>query len=178
MNALLEEFHVLNKYSVEDFYVDSIYSRMNREEERLRRFFMDYIIDNKCSFKLNNINNYLGALDIKESNVGEIIKNLRDKNGIYVEDNEVAFVYPVSSKSTNHRVYLEDGRELYAMCAIDSIGCSFTFNKDVYIKSSCSHCGEKITISVKAGEIVDHSPEDIHILHVNTNKFKDWGKSC
>ncbi|MGL6201167.1 MAG: organomercurial lyase [Lachnospiraceae bacterium] len=40
-------------------------------------------------------------------------------------------IYPISAHQTIHQVILEDGRKLYAICAIDALGCTYTFGQDI-----------------------------------------------
>ena len=108
-----------------------------------------------------------------------LAKDMNDKN-IFVADEEgnINFIYPVSALPTNHRVTLEDGRNFYAMCAIDSMGTAFTFKQNVHIESVCSQCGEKVVVDIKDQEIAYVEPDTLHVLHVDLNKSTNWADSC
>ena len=79
---------------------------------------------------------------------------------------------------TNHIVKLSDGREFFSMCAIDSLGAYSLFHKDVEINSICSNTGNKIYIKIKDRKIFEHYPNDIHVIHVDLNKNKNWASTC
>lgn len=64
------------------------------------------------------------------------------------------------------------------MCAIDAMGTAFTFKQDVKIESICSNCGEKIYVEIKDGKLGEYQPRDMHILHVDLNKNKNWSGEC
>jgi len=86
---------------------------------------------------------------------------------------DIAYVYPVSARPTQHMVSLKDGRDFYAMCAIDSLGCAFTFGQDANIKSSCSYCNKPITVSVQNQELSSYFPPDLRVSRYNSNMVKN-----
>jgi Alkylmercury lyase len=50
-------------------------------------------------------------------------------------DGEVTVAYPFSGRPTAHRVRFPDGRETYAMCAIDALGIAPMFGQTIEIRS-------------------------------------------
>ena len=64
------------------------------------------------------------------------------------------------------------------MCAIDALGSYSLFHQDTEINSICSQTGEKIYVRIKDREIAEHSPKDIHVIHVDLNKNKNWASTC
>ncbi len=170
----------LKNYTPEQLAIDSVDSRFNKSQNRIRRYLMNYTINNGQAFNLKDSSEISDEFkDMTKEEIKEILDVLISKNGIVVdEDRNVNFIYPVSALPTNHKVKLADGRVFYAMCAIDAIGTSFTFKQDVDIDSQCSHCGTNVKISIRNGKIVNYEPIDLHILHVDLNKNSNWAGSC
>ena len=176
---ITEKINFLGEYPIDDIYIDSISSKMNEDEENLRIYIMNFIIDNKRPFEIGDLTSEVcSELKIDFNKSTSILYSIRDKGGLVMEDNKVKFIYPVSTQKTNHKVTLEDGRSFYAMCAIDSLGSHFTFKTSIKVESTCSECGERIQVEVENGKIKSYYPKDMHILHVNMKKFDNWGGSC
>lgn len=121
-----------------------------------------------------------GPLDLEcmEYDLKIMANKLIKKKKIVVEDNKVKFAYPVSGIQTAHRIILDDGRDYYAMCAIDSLGSSFTFHSDLTIESKCAVTGDPIYIKISDGEIVEYSPKSIQAIHVDLSLNTEWASSC
>lgn len=69
-------------------------------------------------------------------------------------DNGPISAYPFSGTPTAHKVYLETGSTVYALCAIDALGMASMLDQPVNISSSCRQCGSDLEISVDpAGEV-------------------------
>ncbi len=75
----------------------------------------------------------------------------------------IASIYPLSLAPTKHQVVLEDGKKLFAMCAIDALGVANMFNLDVEAVSQCEWCRQKIDVEIKNGEVVTTSHTQILI---------------
>jgi hypothetical protein len=61
---------------------------------------------------------------------------------------EVAAAYPFSARETPHRVTLAaTGREVFALCAIDSLGAGAMLGTDSVVASRCAECGAGIRIA-------------------------------
>ncbi len=166
-------------YSDEQLEIVSIDSKLLEKEKNIRRYLMNYVIDNKQAFNINDSSKIVKETGIEKEEVKIILKSLSKKNVIVVdEDENINFIYPVSAIPTNHRVRLQDGREFTAMCAIDAIGTAFTFKQDVDIESKCSSCGSDIKLSVRNGILHTYEPKDLHILHVDLNKNSNWSGNC
>jgi len=76
---------------------------------------------------------------------------------------EIVSIYPFSLVPTEHQVVLDDGKKLFAMCAVDALGMPNMFDKNAKIVSQCEWCKEKMTIEVTNGKIVSKSHSDILI---------------
>jgi len=66
---------------------------------------------------------------------------------------EIVSIYPLSLKTTEHRIILEDGTRLFAMCAADALGMPIMFNKNVRIISRCKECKKEMVFEIKNGNI-------------------------
>lgn len=108
----------------------------------------------------------------------EILKSLVDKDVLVLEEGQIVFAYPVSKKPTNHHVELADGRKFFSMCATDSLGSTFVFGQDTKISSICPVSGEEIHVTIKNKEIVEYSPENIHVIHVDLAAVENWAANC
>lgn len=141
---------------------------------------MNYTIKNGKPFNLEEMTEDMAkSIGFSKDEMVVLFDNLLNKATIVVdEDRNVIFMYPVSALPSNHRITLADGRRFYAMCAIDAMGTAFTFKQDVTIDSKCSNCGNPIHVEIKNGELINFTPKDIHILHVNLNKNQNWSGSC
>ncbi len=60
-------------------------------------------------------------------------------------------LYPFSLTPTPHRVQIEGGPLMYAMCAIDALGIAAMLNAATKVTSTDSRTGEPVTANVKAG---------------------------
>jgi hypothetical protein len=76
---------------------------------------------------------------------------------------EVVSIYPFSMKPTEHRIFLEDGTKLFAMCAVDALGVPIMFNNNVRVVSRCGECGSEMVFEIKNEEIVFMSHPDATI---------------
>lgn len=109
-----------------------------------------------------------------------MVQTLRSKNILALnKDNQLTAVYPVSALPTNKKVFLQDGREAWAMCAIDALGFHYAFNQPIRILSECEYCGNTIELLMDKGKInVVQGGEDIYVLHADLENHEDWSCSC
>lgn len=166
-------------YTNEQLEIESIDSKLSRVEKVIRRYLMNYVIDNGQAFNLKNLSKIGEDLEMTSELVKDTLDSLIKKNGIVSDDDgNINFIYPVSALETNHRVRLEDGREFTAMCAIDAMGAAFTFKQDVDVISNCSNCGSDIKVSIRGGKLYSYEPKTLHALHVDLNKNINWSGNC
>ena len=157
-------------YSQSALNVEKLTSRLNCEENALRLSLLKQIISAGAPIDLPATS---------EDHAAKLCSGLVEKKLLVLDaQQKVQFAYPVSALPTPHRVRLADGRSLYAMCAIDAMGTAFTFEQDVTIHSSCSHCSESIQLSLRDGQIETLQPMETHVIHVDLNNFGDWSGSC
>lgn len=149
--------------------IDSIAARLSEEENAFRNRIINSIADNHTAFRPSG-----GA----ES---AMVEALRSKNALALEeDGSVSSIYPVSARPSRHLAALADGRTVYCMCAIDALGCAFTFNQDVVVTSSCSNSGVAIRVAVRDGKICCALPdkEAIRVLHADLKASDSWASCC
>jgi len=106
-------------------------------------------------------------LSLKKSE-GDIIRALNEleKKDILLRKRgtqEIVSIYPLSLEPTEHQILLENGKRLFAMCAVDALGMSIMFNRNIKVISECEKCKQKITIEIKNEEIVRVSHPNIMI---------------
>ncbi len=82
------------------------------------------------------------------------VSRLDEKDLILVRDGQVKVAYPFSSTPTAFRVVPADGRERYAVCAIDALGVPVLLDQPVMIHSRCHHCREPLELRVGPGGAV------------------------
>lgn len=78
--------------------------------------------------------------------VHEAIAQLDEKDLIGVLNGRVMLAYPFAGTPTAFEVVLPDGRERYAVCAIDALGIPAMLSQPVAIHSHCHHCREPLKI--------------------------------
>ena len=79
---------------------------------------------------------------------------------------QIVSIYPFSLVPTSHRIILDDGKKLFAMCAVDAVGMPNMFEENVKVVSQCDWCKAEITIDIRDGEIITRSHPDIQIWNV------------
>lgn len=155
-------------YSIKDYLLRPIVTKIDETENKLREEVMDYIIKNHKPFK------------IKNHPEAERLRELGKKNILaFNSQEEIVSIYPVSATPTNKKVIFDDGSYAYAMCAIDAIGFHYAFNKPITIESGCQHCDIKIKIRVEDGKVnVLSGDMEIHVLHTDLENKENWSCCC
>ena len=109
----------------------------------------------------------------------KIIERLIERDGMVIdEEKNVNFIYPISALETSHRVVLEDGRQFFAMCAIDAIGSAFTLHQNTEIFSECAGCGKPVYVKIKSGEGESYEPKTLQALTFPLGEISNWAGSC
>lgn len=79
--------------------------------------------------KAPTVDEIQSALKKSEDCIVQTLEEL-EKKDILVRKNgtqEIVNIYPLSLVPTEHQIILEDGKKLFAMCAIDALGCQTCF---------------------------------------------------
>lgn len=155
------------------------YNSLDDTQRKIRIYIMDMIIDKCSSVTLKEVIEHISEnLNLEKEYLETTLKHFIDKNIMVVDGDSINFIYPVSALPTNHKVILSDNRSFSAMCAIDAIGTSCTFNQDVRINSICSATGKEIEIFIKDEKIEYVNNPDLRVLHINLDKHSNWAASC
>lgn len=80
--------------------------------------------------------------------VTRAVQELDEADMILVDHAHVMIAYPFAGAVTAFRVRLADGRERYAVCAVDALGIAAMLGQPVTIRSQCHHCREPLQIDV------------------------------
>lgn len=155
---------------MENYGIGLKYSELSDQEQEARLKLIEKVIEEKRQLTEEEAIEICGKQGLYEE--------LKRKKIFALSDNLVTFLYPISALPTNHRVKLEDGREFYSMCAVDALGVSAMFHMDSEIRSCCSATGEEIYIKISEDKIIQHSPEEIYVLHVDLTKESNWAADC
>jgi hypothetical protein len=99
-----------------------------------------------------------------ENIIKETIRKLEKIDLLTHEGSNITSAYPYSAIETPHKVIFENQKEVYALCATDSIGIHFMTKKNIVIESVCPQCGDKINIQVKNGEISSENKDIIEFI--------------
>ncbi len=86
---------------------------------------------------------------------------------------EILVAYPFSGRPTAHRVRI-DGREVYAMCAIDALGMAPMFGEKIAIGSRDPLTGEDIAVELAPHGLGSWRPRESVVVSGTTGR----GESC
>jgi len=172
LQAWEDEMSNVRSQAIKNLFVQSIYSRLDTDEQLLRREILNQIIQKNIPIDVCQAAKVIG---MSLNRAEEVKLALQVKKAIVLNtQGRVKFSYPVSALPTCHQVTLADGRKFHAMCAIDAIGSSFTFGGDVIVESKCYTCGKPIKVIVQAKKEIISDPQGIYVLHVDLNKYENW----
>ena len=92
---------------------------------------------------------------LQKNQIMSILDSLVAKGSIRVEPTSYIILdaYPYSGVPTRHRVYLDNGRILYCMCAVDTFYVPFITGSDITIRSHCFYCRTEIEIYIEQHKI-------------------------
>lgn len=80
------------------------------------------------------------------------------------EHGDVLVAYPFSTRPRGHRVTIEGGARVEAMCAVDALGIAAMLDKPVGIVSHDPITGKEISVRVSPGEEARWKPETAVVL--------------
>jgi hypothetical protein len=89
----------------------------------------------------------------------------------------ILVAYPFSGRPTAHRVRL-DGREVYAMCAIDALGIAPMLDEPVAIASRDPHTGEDIRIELEPDGRSSWRPDQTVVVSGTTGSAESCDACC
>lgn len=137
---------------------DDIAAALTREEKKARDYILTFISQYGSVPGPEAIQAALGLPSVDQASW--LLASLEGKGILYRDPRSRVIVsaYPLSLMPTEHVVTLSDGRKVYAMCALDSLGIPLTFAKDATIRSVCHHCRRPATIRIGAGKVAAVDP--------------------
>jgi hypothetical protein len=162
--------------SLEHLRIQSIASLLNKDERAFRLALQARILSEGGPVTVDDVIPFLEP-QMDRAKAQEVLQSLIRKQVVVEGDGSVAFAYPVSAWPTAHEVSLADGRRLYAMCAVDALGCAFHFQQDISIISKCHACGEAVRIRVEQNAVSSAEPQETRVLHVALNRRSNWAES-
>lgn len=153
--------------SIRDYMTQPLATRLSAAENAVREEVMQAMMTTGRAYALAG------------SPHRAVIEELAARNIVALADEAVVAAYPVSARPTNKRVQLADGREAYAMCALDALGFHYAFAQEVRIAGVCEHCGEAIELRMRGGrvEMLSNTP-DVYVLHADLQNESNWSCSC
>jgi hypothetical protein len=150
----------------------SIRSRLTEDEILLRSALLDCLLYEQAPVAFATAG---AALNWPTEKTAAAAAGIVAKKMVVLDEaGRVQFAYPVSAVATNHKVALADGRTLYAMCAIDALGCCFEFAQSVQVEPTCHFCGKPLRARVGGVGDVLAEPPTIYAVHVDLDKYEDW----
>ncbi|MFE2304662.1 organomercurial lyase [Streptomyces sp. NPDC059411] len=82
----------------------------------------------------------------------EVLAELADEDFLTLDETgNIRAAYPFSAAPTRHRVRLENGVEVWSMCAIDALGIPAMLGQDAVISSTDPVSGEPVTVTSTTG---------------------------
>ncbi|MFE3190543.1 organomercurial lyase [Nocardia sp. NPDC059240] len=82
--------------------------------------------------------------------LAEVLRQLHDADAIRLDSaGAVASAYPFSATPTPHRVQIDGGRVVYAMCAVDALGLAAMLDTDIAVASVDPVTGAPIAVTVR-----------------------------
>jgi hypothetical protein len=97
----------------------------------------------------------------RRETIVEILDGLEKDCAIYIDRGKgLISAYPFSALPTEFIVHLQNGKSVYAMCAVDALGIPLMLRGDSVIETKCHHCGKPIKIEVTQDKIGKIEPTD------------------
>lgn len=105
------------------------------------------LVDRAAPVSVDALAAELGGHD--RAAVAAAVATLDDKDLIAVRDGRIVLAYPLAAAPTGFTVVLPDGRQRYAVCAIDALGVPAMLGQPVTIRTACHHCQEPLDLRVR-----------------------------
>lgn len=144
------------------------YARLNDADQRLRLALLDWGVthggeiptDQALSIAQSIADTH--PIEWKGRTPAEVLDDIEAQRYFRrSEDKGICYLYPYSAYPTDYQVTLADGRQFYAMCAIDAMGSAVTFHQPIEIRSKCRDTKEEIYLRLTPEEgLVEIVPDD------------------
>ncbi|MFE4972908.1 alkylmercury lyase family protein [Kitasatospora sp. NPDC056651] len=84
----------------------------------------------------------------------EVLAELADGDFLTLDEaGDIRAAYPFSAVPTRHRVRLDDGVEVWSMCAVDALGIPAMLRRDAVISSTDPVSGAPVTVTATGGSL-------------------------
>lgn len=133
------------------------------------RAILNYFVSTGGPVKVETVRTLLPEHDPAE--VYLAVEELNKKDMILIQDGQVVLAYPFAGAPTTFTVVLPDGRERYAVCAIDALGIPAMLGQPVTIRSRCHHCQEPLELHVRPGGPV--GPSEVMVWVGDRGELRD-----
>lgn len=140
-------------------------SKLSKGENSTRQFIYNFIIDNHRAPEIAEIQKY-GKFNNPDE-VRGILKNLRSAEFIDLSGDEIIAAFPFSPKPSNNKVIFEDGRWVYAMCAIDALGISKMMKNSIVVESTTPLDKKEVKVMFDGRRMKSVSPENAVVWYSN-----------
>jgi hypothetical protein len=85
------------------------------------------------------------------------------------DDGGVVVAYPFSARATRHRVDIDDGRRLWAMCAIDAFAIPYLLGRPAAVHAREPDTDRPVTVAIDpAGNTIRWDPPDATVVAART----------
>ncbi len=153
------------------------YNNLSRSEKEVLKFVFYFVLN---SGKTPVPKEIAGDLKRSEKDIIRTLAGLESKDILLRREGtqEIISIYPFSMEVTHHQIFLEDGKRLFAMCAVDALGMPAMFNRNIRIVSRCEKCNQKITVKIRNEEIVSNSHPNIMIWRTGREEGRPSAETC
>jgi Alkylmercury lyase len=93
-------------------------------------------------------------------------------------DGQIIVAYPFSGVPTAHRVRLDGGSDVYAMCAVDALGIPYMLGLPAEISSRDPLTTEEIAMQVRTGAAFEWQPQTAVVLWGGTSANGPSAATC
>jgi hypothetical protein len=122
--------------------------------------------------KLVDVASSLG-LDVEQA-----LERLAEEDLVHRAQGEIVVAYPFSGTPTAHRVRLNGGREVYAMCAVDALGIPFMLDASAEIRSHDPLAGAEVNVQIQPGAGLAWRPDPAVVLWGATGNGGPSATTC
>lgn len=153
------------------------YNSLSLSEKEVLKFIFNFVLK---SGKTPTPKEIARATKSSDKDIIHILDELESNDLLLRREGtqEIISIYPFSMEVTHHQIFLEDGKRLFAMCAVDALGMPAMFDKDIRIVSRCEKCKQKITVEIRNEEIVSKSHPTTLIWRTSRKEGRPSAETC
>jgi hypothetical protein len=106
------------------------------------------------------------------------LERLAEEDLVHRAQGEIVVAYPFSGMPTAHRVRLDGGREVYAMCAVDALGIPFMLDASAEIRSRDPLTDAEVNVKIQPGTALAWRPDPAVVLWCATGDGGPSAATC